>query len=31
MKASFAAEGQPGASSFFGRLACGGAPRVKEG
>lgn len=31
MKASFAEEGQPGSSGFFGRLACGGMPRVKEG
>lgn len=30
MKASFASEGSPGASGFLGRLACGGAPRVKE-
>jgi hypothetical protein len=31
MKASFAEEGQPGSSGFFGRLACGGMPSVKHG
>ncbi|EFN56120.1 expressed protein [Chlorella variabilis] len=30
MKASFAAEGEGGSSSLFGRLACGTVPRVKE-
>ena len=30
MKASFADEGQPGSSGFFGRLACGGMPRIKH-
>lgn len=30
MKASFADEGQPGSSGFFGLLACGAMPRVKH-
>jgi hypothetical protein len=29
MKASFAAEGEGGSSSLFGRLACVALPRVK--
>jgi hypothetical protein len=29
MKASFAAEGEGGSSSLFGRLACVSLPRVK--
>lgn len=30
MKASFADEGQPGSSGFFGLLACGAMPHVKH-